>query len=105
MRGERLRRKEALGALGIVVDDVGAERYFTETFSDQLTHLQRDETGELGGARTQDSRGLRKHRGPLGERLLPPFGEAAFRLRDRFVDFRVSVVRKLFDELAVVRVD
>ena len=51
---KRLRRQEAFGALGVVVDDVGAESDFTAALGDQLTHLQGDETRKLVRARAQD---------------------------------------------------
>jgi hypothetical protein len=46
-----LRRQEAFGALGVVVDDVGAESDFTAAFGDELAHLQGDEAANSVGAR------------------------------------------------------
>ena len=89
--GKRLRRKEALRALGVVVDDVCAQSDFTAAFGDELAHLQGDEIRKFPAARTQDPGGLRQDSGPLDESLYSPYCEAGLRLRERAISTSPSV--------------
>ena len=68
--------QEALGVLGVIGDDVGAEPHFAARLFDQLTHLKRDGPRELVDAGVHDGGGFFKHGRPLGICLVPPGFEA-----------------------------
>jgi hypothetical protein len=75
-RLEVLGCEEALGVLGVVVDDVRAERHFAAGLFDELAHLERHRAGELVHARAHDRGGFCDHDRPLGEGRVPPGLEA-----------------------------
>ena len=68
--------EEALGVLGVVVDDVRAERHFAAGLFDELAHLERHRASELVHARAHDGGGFCDHDRSLGERRVPPGLEA-----------------------------
>ena len=97
--------EEALGVLGIVVDDVGAEHDFAPGLVDALAHLERHRASELVDARTHECGGFCDHGRSLGEGLVPPGLEAGRGGCKRRLELLVGEFLERLQELAVIGID
>ena len=64
--------EETLGVLGVVVDDVRAERHFAAGLFDELAHLERHRASELIHIRAHDCSGFCHHHRAFREGRVPP---------------------------------
>src|ERR1035441_7082148 len=97
--------EEALGVLGIVVEDVRAEHHFAPGLGDELTHLERHWASKLVGASAHKGGGFCNHGRPPGESCVPPIVEAGRSVSKRRLKLVVGEFLERFQNLAVIGVD
>src|ERR1035441_6332543 len=97
--------EEALGVLGIVVEDVRAEHHLAPGLGDELTHLERHGASKLVDAGAHDSGGLCDHGRPPGESRVPPVLEAGRCVSKRRLKLVVGEFLERFQNLPVIWVN